>query len=579
MENKNTLIWKIGGEAGFGIKSAGMMFGKIFMRAGYEIFDYTEYPSIIRGGHNTYQLVIDTKPVNSVYYHIDVLVALNQNTISENFSEISNGGALIYDSDKVKITNSKLQQNNIVGVGIPLTTIAKAAGNDLMRNVVAIGATLALVGQSLSIANKVVKENFSRKGQKIVDDNVKSLQAGYDFVKKNIKEKFVCQLPTLAKKDNIFITANEALALGAVAGGLGFYAAYPMTPSSSILHYLAKIAQKTGIVVKHAEDEISVINMALGASHVGVRSMVATSGGGFSLMTETLGLVGLTETPIVMVNVQRPGPATGLPTWTEQGDLQFMLHAAQGDFPRIIMAPGDAEDAFKMGYQALNWADMYQLPVIILSDKLIGEGNTTIYRFNSKDVKINRGKILTQAELNKMKEYRRYKITPDGVSPRSLPGMNNGLFIANSDEHSPYGFSEEGSSNRIEQVDKRYRKLESFKKLMPDPLVFGNPKAKKTVVFWGSSKGVILDAYVSLPDKVKAKMKIMQYQYLWPFATDFTNRILNNSKDILLIENNSNSQLGNLIAQETGIVIKNRLLKYDGRPFFREDIIKALTEF
>ena len=405
MKSKNNLIWKIAGEAGFGIKSAGMMFGKIFMRAGYEIFDFTEYPSLIRGGHNTYQLVVDIKPVNSVFKKVDILVALNQNTIKYNLVDMNKDGAFIYDSDKVKVSSAILSNNNIQGIAIPLTTIAKEAGGELMRNVVALGTTMYLVGQPLTIANKIVRETFSKKGKKIVDNNIKALKAGYDFVKANMEDEFMCKLPSLKAKDNILITANESLALGAVAGGLGFYAAYPMTPSSSILHYLAKIAAKTGLVVKHAEDEISVANMALGASHMGARSMVATSGGGFALMTETLGLVGLTETPLVMINVQRGGPATGLPTWTEQADLQFMLHAAQGDFPRIVMAPGDAGEAFEMGHQALNWADMYQLPVLILSDKLIGEGNTTVPRFNSKNVKINRGKILTQAQLNKIKEY------------------------------------------------------------------------------------------------------------------------------------------------------------------------------
>ena len=579
MQNKNNLTWKIAGEAGFGIKSAGMMFGKIFMRAGYEIFDFTEYPSLIRGGHNTYQLVVDIKPVNSVFKKVDILVALNQNTIKYNLVDMNKDGAFIYDSDKVKVSSAILSNNNIQGIAIPLTTIAKEAGGELMRNVVALGTTMYLVGQPLTIANKIVRETFSKKGKKIVDNNIKALKAGYDFVKANMEDEFMCKLPSLKAKDNILITANESLALGAVAGGLGFYAAYPMTPSSSILHYLAKIAAKTGLVVKHAEDEISVANMALGASHMGARSMVATSGGGFALMTETLGLVGLTETPLVMINVQRGGPATGLPTWTEQADLQFMLHAAQGDFPRIVMAPGDAGEAFEMGHQALNWADMYQLPVLILSDKLIGEGNTTVPRFNSKNVKINRGKILTQAQLNKIKEYGRYKVTQDGISPRALPGMKGGLFIANSDEHDAYGFSNEDSQNRIDQVDKRYRKLDEFRKIMPKPLIYGNPKAKKTVVFWGSNKGVVLDSYVALPDKIKSKIRIMQYQYLWPFDGEFTKQILNSSKDILLIENNPNGQLANLIAQETGIMIKNKLLKYDGRPFFREEIISALKKF
>lgn len=576
MENKNNLIWKICGEAGFGIKSAGMMFGKIFMRSGYEIFDYTEYPSLIRGGHNTFQLMIENRPVNSVSKKVDMLVALNQNTIKENFSEVHTGGVLLYDSDKVKVAQNKITVAKIRGIGIPLSTLAKEAGGEVMRNVVAVGASLYLADQKLIIANKVVREIFAHKGKAVIDNNIKALRAGYDFL--SAEEKFR-SLPLLPAKDNILISANESLALGALAGGLNFYVAYPMTPSSSILHYLASVAQQTGIVVKHAEDEISVVNMALGAAHAGARAMVATSGGGFALMTESLGLVSLTETPLVMIDVQRGGPATGLPTWTEQGDLQFLLHAAPGDFPRIVMAPGDAQEAYDLGAEALNLAEIYQLPVLILSDKFIAEGDTTVPRFDSKGIKINRGKLLTQIQLNKIKNYRRYQVTADGVSPRAVPGMKNGLYIANSDEHNPYGFSWETADNRIEQVDKRQRKLTTFQTKMPQPLVYGNPKAKKTVIIWGSTKGVVLDVYANLPDKIKKRLRIMQYQYLWPFASKFTEKILNNSKEVLLIENNSNGQLGNLITQETGIKIKNRLLKYDGRPFFREEITEALKKF
>jgi 2-oxoglutarate ferredoxin oxidoreductase subunit alpha len=547
-----------------------MMLGKIFMRAGYELFDYTEYPSLIRGGHNVFQLIVDTRPVNSVTEKIDVLVALNQNTIKENFDDLASGGVLIYDTDKIKISSAKLKNAKVDGIGIPLTTFAKESGGEVMRNVVALGATLALVDQKLLIANKVIRENFKNKGPKIIANNLKAVKAGFDFVIKEYKKDFPCDLPTLKPKDNILISANESLAMGALAAGLNFYVAYPMTPSSSILHYLASVAEKTGTVVKHAEDEIAVINMALGAAHTGARAMVGTSGGGFALMTESLGLAALTETPVVMVNVQRGGPATGIPTWTEQGDLQFMLHAAQGDFPRVILAPGA---------QAMNIAEVYQTPVIIISDKFIAEGNSTVPKFKTNNIKINRGKLLTQAQLNKIKEYRRYKLSADGISPRTVPGMKGGLYIANSDEHDSYGFSFEGSKNRIEQVDKRQSKLDTFMKSMPTPLIYGNPKAKKTVVIWGSTKGVILDAYVQLPESIKKKIRIMQVQYIWPFAGKFVSHVLETSKDVLLIENNSNAQLGNLIAQETGIKIKNKLLKYDGRPFFREEITKALKKF
>lgn len=576
MKNKNRLSWKIAGEAGFGIKSAGMMFGRIFMRAGYEIFDYTEYPSLIRGGHNAFQLIVDTHEVNSITREVDVLVALNQNTIKENLSELCSGGAVIYDSDKVKLSSNNSRLDNI---GIPLTKLAQEAGGELMRNVVAIGATLALVGQDLKIANQVVRENFKAKGAKIVNNNIKAMKLGYDYTKEHHPRAFFCKLPTLKKKNNMLITANEAVALGAIAGGLNFYVAYPMTPSSSILHYMAKVATKTGVVVKHAEDEIAVINMALGAAHTGARAMVGTSGGGFALMTESLGLATLTETPIVMVNVQRGGPATGMPTWTEQADLQFMLHAAPGDVPRILMAPGDAHEAYEMGIEALNLAEKYQLPVIILSDKFIAEGNTTVEQFSHKEAKIDRGKLLTQAQLNKIKEYRRYKVTDDGVSPRTVPGMKGGLYIANSDEHDPYGFFCEGSDNRIEQNDKRSRKLETFAKEMPQPKIYGNPKAKNTVVIWGSNKGVLLDAYEEIDKKKQKNIRIMHIKYIWPFPSEFVAKTLKQSKKTLILENNSNHQMANLIRQETGIEMDKIVLKYNGRPFFREEVVEILNKF
>ena len=579
MKTRNNLSWKIGGEAGFGIKSAGMMFGNIFMKAGYEIFDYTEYPSLIRGGHNTFHLIVDAKPVNSITYHIDVLVALNQETINKHIDEVSHGGVIIYDNGQAKLSPAKAKAKKINGLGLPLGELAKQAGNQLMRNVVAIGATLALVDQNLVIANRVVKANFKSKGQKVINQNLKALKLGFDYAKQNYKKDFVCCLKNIKKNDNILISANESLALGALAAGLNFYVAYPMTPSSSILHFLAGTAVKTGTVVKHAEDEIGVINMALGAANAGARAMVGTSGGGIALMTESLGLAALTETGIVMVNVQRVGPATGMPTWTEQGDLQFMLHAAPADFPRIVIAPGDAQEAFEVGADAMNLAEIYQTPVIIISDKLIAEGNTTVPKFSTKNIKINRGKLLKQAQLNKIKNYRRYKLSADGISPRVIPGMKGGLYIANSDEHDDYGFSDEESKNRIEQVDKRQAKLDTFAKKMPQPIIYGNPKAKKTIVFWGSNKGVLLDAYQRLDKKYQQKIKIMQIQYLWPFPAKFVTDVLSKSKDVLLVENNSNAQLGNLIAQETGIIIKNKFLKYDGRPFYREEITQKLKQF
>lgn len=575
MQTRQNLSWKIGGEAGFGIKSAGMMLAKIFMKTGYETFDYTEYPSLIRGGHNTYQVMIDVLEVNSVTKSVDILVALNKETIDLHLAELSLGAVVIYDQDKIK--NIRPQQG-VNFLPISLSQLASQAGGEVMRNVVALGATLAILSQPRHIADQVIKENFKNKGEQVVKNNLQALSAGYQEAKKIFHTDFMCQLPLVKKNNNILIASNEALALGALANGLNFYAGYPMTPSSTILQYLAGVAEKTGIVVKHAEDEISVINMALGAAHVGARAMTATSGGGFSLMTEALGLAGITETPIVVVNCQRPGPATGLPTWTEQGDLQFVLRAAQGDFPRIVIAPGDTSEAFHIGAEALNLAEIYQTPVIVLLDKFISEGSSTVPEFSARGLKIRRGKLLTQEQVNKLSKFDRYRLSADGISARSLPGMKNALFIANSDEHDGYGYTEESAQNRLEQMDKRTRKVDTFAKVMSQPIIHGNHKAKKTVVIWGSTKGPVLDAYHSLSRKQQSNIKILQLQYIWPLAKDFVAPILKKSKKVLLIENNSNAQLGQLITQETGFVFKNKLLKYDGRPFFREELIKALSE-
>jgi len=564
--NKKLSI-KIAGEAGFGIKSSGMMLARIFMRSGYHTFENLEYPSLIRGGHNTFQLDISDEEVGSNTENIDILIALNQESIKKHLDEVNKKGIIIYDNE-----NSKLDGKD--NIGIPLTTLAKESGHILMRNVITVGAVLALTNSDLSIAIKVIRDRFKNKGKEIVNGNIKALKLGFNYIKK----KNIINLSPIKKKDNILIEANQAISLGALAGGLNFYAAYPMTPSSSILHYLASKAKETNTIVKHAEDEISVINMALGASHVGARSMIGTSGGGFSLMVESLGLNSITETPLVIINVQRPGPATGLPTWTEQGDLQFVLRAAQGDFPRIILAPSDVEEAFEFGHKAMNLSEIYQIPVIILLDKLISEGHKVVKKFNTKGIKINRGKLLTQVQLNKIKNYKRYKLTADGISLRTIPGMKNGLYIANSDEHDTYGFSCEDSKNRIEQVDKRQRKLETFLKKVPDPIIHGNKKAKNTIIIWGSTKGVVLDSYKELNKRQKNKIKIVQIQYIWPFPKDFITKVLNKSKKVLLIENNSNSQLGQLIRQETGIEIKKKVLKYDGRPFFREEIVKVLNK-
>ena len=576
--NNKTFSWKIGGEAGFGIKAAGQTFAKACMRAGFETFDYTEYPSLIRGGHNTYQITVGTAPIKCVEQEIDILVALNQKTIDTNACELKNNGVLIYDDNEAKFAPAKGQK--VTAVGVPLRKFAADTGGEIMRNTVAIGATLALSGLPLDIMEQIIKEIFSHKPE-VIEANIKAVEAGYNFT----KEKYPKINFGLDKRKNaprMLIAGNEAMGMGALAAGINFFSAYPMTPSTSLMLFLAGEAVKEGLVVKHAEDEISVINMALGAAHVGARAACGTSGGGFALMSEALGLAGISETPIVIFNVQRPGPATGMPTWTDQGDLRFVLHTAQGEFPRIVLAPGDLEECFYQTAEAFNLAEKYQLPVIILSDKFLGESTGTTPLFDPKKVKIERGKILVENKIPK--DYRRYKVTPDGVSPRVLPGAAGGIFSADSYEHDEYGFSSETSADRIAQVDKRARKLETAAAEMAGANLYGLAKARTTLVGWGSTKGPILDALELLDPKLKKEVNFLHLNVIWPLPVKAIEKALTASgvfakgKKIILIENNSTAQLGSLIRQETGINIKNKILKYDGRPFFPEELAEKITK-
>ena len=573
--------WKIGGEAGFGIKSAGLLFAKALMRAGYETFDYSEYPSLIRGGHNTYQVAISEIPLGSVDSTVDVLVALNQAGIDNHIKELTEQAVVMCDVSEIKVNQKNLPKGSIV-IDVPLKKIvAETGGGDIMRNTVAMGATMAVLDLPIKILEDVVRELFKNKPE-VVESNIKAMDLGYKHVKEKYpKFKFKFELKATRKIQRALVPGNEALSMGALVGGLNFFAAYPMTPATSILMYLANKAVDYGVFVKHAEDEISVINMALGAAHVGARAMVATSGGGFALMGEGLGLAGVSETPLVLVNVQRPGPATGMPTWTDQGDLRFVLHAGQGEFPRIILAPGDVNECFYMGAQALNLAEKYQLPVIIMSDKFLAEGSSSVSVFDDTKVSIERGKLLPATKVPK--NYKRYKLTEDGISPRALPGMKGGIYWADSYEHCEQGFSSENMSERIEQVDKRARKLATAAKELNGANLYGSSKAKLTLVGWGSVKGPILDAINMLPYKLASKINFLHLNVVWPLPSAEIKKVLGkkgilNKKKIVLIENNSEAQMGQLIQQETGIAMDKKILRYDGRPFFANELAEQLKK-
>ncbi len=568
--------WKIGGEAGYGIMTTGFIFGKSFVRAGFFAFDTNEYPSLIRGGHNTYTVRVSEEPVHSHSKKIDILVALTDNAIEKHKSEVRKGGFIIYDEGFV---NSPNNVKDINLLPIPLTQIAtEKGGQNIMRNNVALGASFALIDVDVQVLYDMINEMFKgKKSEDIAATNVNVAKAGFEFVKQNFPNIKIIQVKSKGKEKRMYITGNEAISIGAIKAGCKFYSAYPMTPASSILHYLAAKENDYNIIVKQTEDEIAAINMAIGASFAGVRAMTGTSGGGFSLMTEALGLAAITETPLVIVLAQRPGPSTGLPTHTEQGDLRFVMHASNGEFPRVVIAPGDVNECFYETFNAFNIAEKYQLPVIILTDKFLAESHATSDLFFLKELKIDRGMLLTEEKLDKIEDYKRYESTATGVSWRALPSQENGIFKAATDEHDEYGRLNEEPANRIAQVDKRFRKIKVLETEIDGAKFYGDENAEITIVSWGSTKGPILEA-MKILNKKGIKVNYLQIVYVIPFPTNKVKAFLENAKIKIIVENNKTAQLGSVIKEMAGIEMNYKILKYDGRQFTPEEIVAKVEE-
>ncbi len=572
----NNFNWKIGGEAGYGILSAGEIFAYTCAHGGLETFAYLEYPSLIRGGHNTYQVLLRDDNVQSHSSKVDLLVALNRATIDRHLVEIVPGGGLIYDTNDKNLRDYACSRSEVGCFGMPLEELARGAGGDkIMRNAVAVAASFALVKFPFDSLVLLIGRAFKRKGEKIISLNVAAAKAGYEYVNQHFAGKFAYSLePRPERGKRLLVNGNEAISMGAIKAGVKFYAAYPMTPASSILNYLAAQERNYNLVVKQTEDEIAAMNMAVGAAFTGVRSMTATSGGGFSLMVEALGLAGMVEAGVVVALAQRPGPATGLPTWTEQGDLRFALHAAQGDFPRVIVAPGDPEECFELTFHAFNVAEKYQMPVIVMTDKYLAEARQTVPFFKTDDLKIDRGEYADTSKLPAEGRFNRYEDTPSGVSPRSIPGQPGGMFVANSDEHEPTGLADEEEATRKIQIEKRMRKLQFAKNDIPEPVkLYGPKEADVTLVGWGSTKGPILEAMKELSKSRGKSVNFVQVRLLHPFPVKEVDAILRQAKRRVLIENNFSGQLGGLIREKTGIDITDKLLKYDGRPIHPEEII------
>jgi len=565
--------WKIGGEAGFGIMTTGLLFSKIAARRGYDIFDFIEYPSLIRGGHNAYEVVVSDEKVSALKKEIDILVCLNKATFDFNKSRCVSKARIIFDPEVFT------PDGDFTLVPVPFTSILKELqGQVIMKNTIALGASLALMGADLDELNSIFTKQFAKKGAEVISLNEQFAQKGFDAVVNQSKEHIVQVFVKKEISKKIVLTGNEAFSYGAVVADCRFYAAYPMTPSSGVLTALASWGKKTGMVVRHAEDEIAVINSALGASFAGVRSSVGTSGGGFALMTEAISMAGITEIPVVMFLAQRAGPATGMPTWTEQGELLFAIHAGHGEFPKIVLAPGDHQEMIGLTIQAFDLADIYQLPVIILSDMLLSESHMSVsmdeVQKTVDEYVLNRGKLIQNAD----ETYKRYLITDDGISPRLVPGEERTYYQANSYEHLENGHTTESDIERIKQVHKRASKMQVYLKnhFIPPTIIGDIAKASTIFVGWGSTKGVASEA-IKKANEMGKNVAYIHFSYLFPLDKNKLIPLLSDSsKKYVLVENNSEGQLGKLLQMEVGTTFENKILRYDGRPLTCEDLLVDL---
>jgi len=562
----------IGGEAGQGISRSGMLLGKALMRAGFHCFGEIDYPSLIRGGHNFYRVTASSREVHGPTPHTDLLVALNEETVSIHLDSVNEGGGVIVDEKG--FDPGEAGRGDVAFYPVPMTEIVKELeGPEIMRNTVALGAVAALIGLSLDTLKEGVAETFEGR-PRIVDMNVEALQRGWEHGAEH-DYGFKCTVEPGTRPDRIWLTGNEAVALGALAAGCSFYSAYPMTPASPVLHYLFAHDAESGVAVVQTESEISAILMAVGAGYSGVRSMTSTSGGGFCLMTEGLSMAAMTETPVVVMLAQRPGPSTGLATYSGQGDLLFAVYGAHGEFQRVVLAPGDVDQCFHMTAEAFNLAERFQIPVIVLTDKNVVESHKTTEPFDASRVEIDRGKLVT--EWSGDDEYSRYRITEDGVSPRATPGTLNALVLANSNEHVERGFSTSDSELTRMMVDKRFRKTPRIREAVEalEPIrVYGAEDPDVTLVGWGSTKGPALEA-IGMLEEEGVEVRYVQVAVVEPFPDGLPQYLKGKT---ILVENNRASPLGTLIKLNTGYGFEHVALRYDGRAFTPHEIRDRVLE-
>jgi 2-oxoglutarate ferredoxin oxidoreductase subunit alpha len=570
--------WAIGGEAGDGIDSTGKIFAQALSRAGRHVFTSKDFASRIRGGYTSYKIRTAVSQVQSVVDRLDVLIALTQRTIDENLNELHEGSVIIYDGDRTTMQDVEIP-DGMIGLDVPLKGLAEEAGGAIMRNVVALGAACAVGEFPIENLDSALEKRFGDKGRSIVENNMAAARKGRDYVEAELHESFGYDLEC-TDENYVLLNGDEAIGMGAIAGGCRFYAGYPITPATAVMEYLTGRIERYGGHVVQAEDELSAINMALGAARAGARAMTATSGPGIDLMTETFGLVATSETPLVICNVMRSGPSTGMPTKQEQGDLNAMLYGGHGEVPRFVLAPTTIAECFHKTVEAFNLAEKYQIPVYLTADLSLAVTEQTYApeEFDMDAVEINRGKVVDEETVGEWQDedgrFRPHALTDDGVSPRAFPGTEGGLHMSTGLEHDELGRRTEDTEMRVQQVDKRSRKVETAREREPfEPREFGDPDAETLVVSWGSNEGAMVEAMRLLEDE-DVDVRFLSVPYVFP-RPDLTEAV-EAAEKVIVVECNATGQFANLLEHDT-LTRVTRLNKYDGVRFKADELAERIA--
>ncbi|NHN42536.1 2-oxoacid:acceptor oxidoreductase subunit alpha [Halorubellus sp. JP-L1] len=567
--------WAIGGEAGDGIDSTGKIFAQALSRAGRHVFTSKDFASRIRGGYTAYKVRTSVDDIQSVVDRLDLLVALTQRTIDENLDELHENSAIIYDGERSWEAEIP---DEMYAVDVPLKSLAEEAGGAIMRNVVALGAACELADFPIENLDESLEKRFGDKGEKIVENNKEAARLGKQYVQDEYgtlsTEDFDFELET-TDADYVLLNGDEAIGMGAIAAGCRFYAGYPITPATDVMEYLKGRIEHFGGQVVQAEDELSAINMALGAARAGARSMTATSGPGIDLMTETFGLVATSETPLVIADVMRSGPSTGMPTKQEQGDLNMALYGGHGEIPRFVLAPTTIDECFWKTVEAFNLAEKYQLPVYLLADLSLAVTEQTFApeAFDMDAVEVERGKVVDDAEieawLDEEGRFTPHAATEDGISPRAFPGTVDGAHMSTGLEHNELGRRTEDTDVRMEQVEKRQRKVDTaIEREDWNVREYGNPDADTLVVSWGSNEGALVEALETL-EANDVDVRVLSVPYIYP-RPDLSEDVAAANQTIV-VECNATGQFADLVEHDV-LERVDRVNKYDGVRFKADEL-------